>query len=178
MTATATLNLFTPERLLLLYTRAPGAAWRHDVDVSLTAASRMARFAQLSGAQCTFAVMARSEFYNPFSAEGEQALREIREAGHTLVPHVHFKQDGSDSIYETVDADRSLWENAYTGWFNLNFVSFHMPPRDLLWRDFNGFDHAHASRWRGKYLSDSRREWTPEKCRSRCIRSIGSERDQ
>lgn len=153
---------FSPARLLRLYVSAPFAFWRHDVDVSLEAAARMARFARLAGRRCTFAVMARSEFYNPFSAVGERALFEIADAGHRLVPHVDCR-DGD--ARECVDADAALWHAAFPNLFDLGFVVFHMPSQDVLWRDFTsfGFDHAHAPEWEGRYVSDSRREWTPEK---------------
>jgi hypothetical protein len=152
---------FTQERLLRLYVTAPKAIWRHDVDVSLGAACKMARFAQLAGVSATFAVMGRGEFYNPFCLEGEDALREIHSCGHRLVPHVHYR--GGGDVYSTVDRDRCLWESMYPGVFDLSFVAFHMPPREVLWRTFEGFGHAHEPQWQGRYVSDSRREWTAEK---------------
>jgi hypothetical protein len=152
---------FTTERLLRLYVSAPLAWWRHDVDVSLGAATKMARFAQLAGVRATFAVMARGEFYNPFCLAGEDALREIHEAGHELIPHVHYYGGSHPSF--TVDRDRAIWEAAYPGLFDLSTVAFHMPPREVLWQDYAGFEHAHGSGWEGRYVSDSRREWGPEK---------------
>ena len=38
-----------------------------------------------------------------------------------------------------------------------------MPPKSVLWRDYSGFESAYARRWEGRYVSDSRREWTAEK---------------
>jgi hypothetical protein len=152
---------FTQEHLLRLYVTAPRAFWRHDVDVSLDAATKMARFAQLAGASATFAIMARGEFYIPFCLAGEDALREIHELGHRLVPHVHYR--GNSDVRSTVDRDRALWETFVPGLFDLHFVAFHMPPAEVLWQDYPGFAHAHGAEWRDRYVSDSRREWTVEK---------------
>lgn len=163
-----TLDL-TTERLLRLYTEAPQAFWRHDVDVSLEAAVKMARFAELAGVKTTFAIMARGEFYNPFSHVGRGQLNEIRDCGHRLIPHVHYRADGSASIYESVEEDLSLWAHECPGMFDLSLVCFHMPPRVVLWQRYSGqgdhpaFEHAHGPQWLGKYISDSRREWTEEK---------------
>lgn len=163
-----TLDL-TTERLLHLYTKAPQAFWRHDVDVSLESAVKMARFAELAGVRTTFAIMARGEFYNPFSYVGREALYAIKACGHRLIPHVHYRDDGSESIYETVSEDCQLWDSDYPGMFDLSLVCFHMPPRVVLWNSYDGmghhpaFEHAHGPKWLGKYVSDSRREWTEEK---------------
>jgi hypothetical protein len=128
VTATAiTQDLFTHERLLLLYTRTPGVFWRHDVDVSLTAAVQMARFAKLAGARCTFCVMARSEFYNPFSAQGERALLEIKENGHKLAAHVDLSEISNPRF--AVVRDLRLWDEAYPTLFEDDYIAFHMPPR-------------------------------------------------
>jgi hypothetical protein len=159
----------TTERLLRLYTSAPKAFWRHDVDVSLDAAVQMARFAELAGVKTTFAIMARGEFYNPFSYPGREAIFKIRECGHRLIPHVHYRIDGSESIYEAVEEDRGLWDQDYPGVFDLSLVCFHMPPKEVLWNRYeglgeaHGFNHCHEPQWNGRYVSDSRREWTEEK---------------
>jgi hypothetical protein len=157
----ATINLFTRERLLLLYTKAPQALWRHDVDVSLDAAARMARFAQLAGVKTTFCVMARGEFYNPFYGAGERALTEIVDAGQRICMHVDYRGDGDPRV--AVERDWALWTLAYPGLIDDSFLAFHMPPLNVIWKDFEGFDHAHSSQWEGCYVSDSRREWSIEK---------------
>ncbi len=154
-------DTFTQEHLLRLFTSAPGAFWRHDIDVSLSAAAKMARFAKLAGVQCTFYLMARSEFYNPFSDEGEDAVAEIIEAGHRIGLHVDYR---SGSVTEAVDRDRLLMiAGGYSDVVDPLLVSFHMPPRRVLWSDFPGFTNAYASEWEGRYVSDSRRQWTEEK---------------
>jgi hypothetical protein len=152
---------FSQERLLRLFTKAPGAFWRHDVDVSLAAAVKMARFAEVAGVQSTFFLNPRCDFYNLFSREGEQAVEAIVDAGHKLGVHVDYR-DGS--VKDAVLRDLRLIVQGYPSALQEpTRVSFHMPPQRVLWADFNGFDNAYGSRWEGRYLSDSRRAFGPVK---------------
>lgn len=121
----------------------------------------MARFEKVADVQATFCIMARSEFYNPFAPESAAMIREIYSLGHKLAPHVIY-HDGMN-LSATVEADRTLFRREYPGMFDPTFVCFHMPPKSVLWHDFDGFDHAHASRWENHYLSDSRGRWSREK---------------
>jgi len=146
-------------RLLRLYTAAPHAAWRHDVDVSLSAAQQMARFAELAGVQTTFYLMPRSDWYNLFGREGAHTLDVIAECGHRLGLHCDHREG---SVVATVEADFALVDVAYPGVF-ARLVSFHAPSPSVLWRDFESFENSYARKWEGRYLSDSRAEWTEEK---------------
>jgi hypothetical protein len=152
---------FTHERLLRLFTSAPNAFWRFDIDVSLDRAVDMARFAQLAGISGVFYVMCRSPLYNPISAPGQRALDDIRSAGHLIGLHVDH-QDGN--VTRTVDKDRTVALAAGViaprEW---RLISFHMPAAELLWRDFDTFDSAYAAEWQDRYVSDSRREWDDAK---------------
>lgn len=155
---------FTHTELLRLYVSAPAALWRHDVDVSLEAAATMAAFGHMAGVSCTFCVMPRNRFYNLFCEHSHQLLEQIVAGGHRLAIHCDYR--GHDSVYRVVQRDRELVNTAYPDMFDLHFIAFHMPPAAVLWRDFDGFENAHGSKWEGRYVSDSRREWTPEKAAS------------
>jgi hypothetical protein len=120
----------------------------------------MARFAQLAGVRSTFYIMATGEFYNPFSAPGPDAVSAIHNAGHRLGVHVDYR--GVGSIERMVFRDLAMFDAFFPGLFE-PAVSFHMPPKSLLWRDFDGFDSAYGSRWEGRYVADSRREFGPDK---------------
>lgn len=149
------------ERLLRLFTRAPTAFWRFDVDLSLHRATEMARVAELAGVHGTFYVMLRSPHYNLFSPEGRNALEFIASTGHRVGLHVDHRS--ADDVLTAVRTDQLL--AAHGGLYEVDWrlISFHMPAPDLLWKDFLGFESAYASRWRDRYLSDSRREWSSEK---------------
>lgn len=149
------------ERLLRLFTSAPDAFWRFDVDVSLNAAEHMARFAQLAGVQASFYLMPRSHDYNLFSREGARTIDAILSYGHRVGMHVDHRS--GDPAYQ-VACDFDLCEAGYPGTFTEDrLVSFHMPRFSVLWRRFDGFANAYAPEWEGRYLSDSRGEWTEAK---------------
>lgn len=155
---------FTHERLLRLFVSAPRALWRFDVDVSLEAAAKMGRFAHVAGVKGTFYVQSTCEFYNPCSPAGEDALVSLATRGHKIGLHCDFH--GSfygRHILLAVKRQRDILEAAYPGLIDPRAVSFHMPDATVLWRDFEEFDNAYASRWRGHYVSDARREWDERK---------------
>lgn len=138
------------KKLLALFASAPAAFWRHDVDLDLDAAVKMARFAQVAGVCSTFYLNPRADFYNLFSRQGADTIAAIREAGHHIGLHCDYR--GGD-VADCVGGDLALLGMAGVV---TRKVSFHMPPGDVLWRDFDTFENAYAARWQGRYLADSR----------------------
>lgn len=153
---------FSPERLLRLFTTAPKAFFRHDCDVSLAAAVKMARFAQLAGVQSTFYLAPTLDTYNLFGLEGREAVAAILAAGHRVGVHVDYR---NGSVRSAVDRDVALFRVGYprVPLGSKPRVSFHMPPACVLWKDLEYADSAYSSKWEGRYLADSRREFGPEK---------------
>jgi hypothetical protein len=144
------------ERLLHLLAGAPRAFWRRDVDVSLEAAARMARFDQVAGVRATYYLDPESEFYNVSSRLGRHAVNAILRAGHALGLHVDYRPElGDKGPREAMHRARERLPLALAVVMNRR-VSFHMPPADVLWRDFEWCDSAYAQRWEGRYVSDSR----------------------
>jgi hypothetical protein len=151
---------FSRERLLHLFTGAPDALWRFDVDISLPAAVRMARFAEVAGIQGTFFLNPRCHFYNLLATEGQDAIEAIRLAGHTLGLHCDYHGRYLDlvgrPVQRAVAQDYCVLKAAgYGDLFTLR-VSFHMPGPEVLWIDYPEFENAYAARWEGHYVSDSR----------------------
>src|SRR4029077_13690337 len=60
---------------------------RHDVDLSLEAAVRLAEVEAEAGAWSTWFLMTRSVFYNLSSKEGERTLAQLRELGGRVAHH-------------------------------------------------------------------------------------------
>lgn len=145
---------FSRARLLKLFTSAPKAFWRHDVDLDLAAAVKMARFAQVAGVSSTFYLNPRCEFYNVFSREGEEAIKAIGEAGHSIGLHCDYRDDADVEIIVRDQIDLLAWAVSWLP--DPTPVSFHMPGPAVLWKDFEGFENAYAAKWEGRYLSDSR----------------------
>lgn len=128
---------FTLERLGEMLADSPAnTVWRHDVDVSLPAAVRMATLEADLGVVATFYVMTTSPFYSAADA-AVFAIRAVS-LGHRVGLHL----DPSEGV--NVEELRGTP------------VSFHCPNEFVLWRDFATFESAYASRWLGRYVSDSR----------------------
>jgi hypothetical protein len=80
---------------------------RHDVDLSLDAALRLAELEADAGARATYFLMTRSVFYNLASAEGERALARLRELGHRVGLHAVWPDAEHDDRFDAVLA----WHN-------------------------------------------------------------------
>ena len=80
---------------------------RHDVDLSLDAALRMAELEADAGAAATYFLMTRSIFYNLGSHEGERALGRLRELGHRVGLHAVYPRLDLDDRFDPVIA----WHN-------------------------------------------------------------------
>jgi hypothetical protein len=65
----------------------PHVLWRHDVDVSMHRAVRLAEIEAEEGALATYFVNPRAAFYNLFEPEIEVLLRRIRSLGHEVGLH-------------------------------------------------------------------------------------------
>jgi len=80
---------------------------RHDVDLSLEAALRLAELETEAGAQATYFLMTQSVFYNLGSPEGERALARLRELGHRVGLHAVYPRFELDERFDSVVA----WHN-------------------------------------------------------------------
>ena len=80
---------------------------RHDVDLSLDAALRIAELEAEAVAQATYFLMTRSVFYNLASPEGERTLARLRELGHRVGLHALQPHLDLDERFDPVVA----WHN-------------------------------------------------------------------
>jgi hypothetical protein len=80
---------------------------RHDVDLSLAAALKLAELEADAGAPATYFLMTRSVFYNLASPEGEHALERLRELGHRVGLHAVYPELELDDRFDPVVA----WHN-------------------------------------------------------------------
>jgi hypothetical protein len=80
---------------------------RHDVDLSLDAALRLAELEAEAGAQATYFLMTESVFYNLASAEGTAALERLRALGHRVGLHAVHPNATLDGRFDPVLA----WHN-------------------------------------------------------------------
>jgi len=80
---------------------------RHDVDLSLDAALRMAELERDAGARATYFLMTESVFYNLASSEGTAALARLRGLGHRVGLHAVYPNAVLDERFDPVVA----WHN-------------------------------------------------------------------
>jgi hypothetical protein len=115
---------------------------RHDVDLSLHAALRMAEIEAAAGVWSTWCLMTRSVFYNLASKEGERTVARLKELGGRIAHH---------AVYPNVDLDERFEP----------VVAWHNPDREYMTEPIDGvtnamgelfFDPAH-------YRSDSNHRW-------------------
>ena len=80
---------------------------RHDVDLSLDAALRMAELEAEQDATATYFLMTESVFYNLASSEGVAAIARLRELGHRVGLHAVYPTATLDDRFDPVVA----WHN-------------------------------------------------------------------
>jgi hypothetical protein len=115
---------------------------RHDVDLSLDAALRMARLEAEAGARATYFLMTRSVFYNLGSEEGERAIAELRELGHAV---------GHHAVHPHVELD---------GRFD-RVLAWHNPEPEYMTAPVDGAVNVMQAPWFDppRYRSDSNQRW-------------------
>ena len=87
---------------------------RHDVDLSLDAALRMAELEAAHGATATYLLMTESVFYNLASREGVEAIARLRELGHPVGLHAVHPNARLDERFDPVVA----WHNPEPAWMS------------------------------------------------------------
>jgi hypothetical protein len=115
---------------------------RHDVDLSLPAAVRVAELEASRGIAATYFLMTRSVFYNLVSPEGDRALARLRGLGHGVGLHAVHPHVDLDDRFDPVIA----WHNPHPEYMSApveGAVNVMSPP----W-----FEPAH-------YRSDSNQRW-------------------
>ena len=115
---------------------------RHDVDLSLAAALRLAELEADAGAHATYFLMTGSVFYNLASHEGEQAIDRLRELGHRVGLHAVYPHARLDDRFEPV-------------------LAWHNPDPDYMTAPVEGALNVMSEPWfsPATYRSDSNQRW-------------------
>jgi len=87
---------------------------RHDVDLALEAALRMAELEAEAGVSATYLLMTKSVFYNLASTEGTRAVAHLRELGHRVGLHAVYPDATLDDRFDAVVA----WHNPDQGYIS------------------------------------------------------------
>ena len=115
---------------------------RHDVDLSLDAALRVAELEAEAGARATYFLMTESVFYNLASEEGERALARLRELGHRVGLHAVYPRARLDERFEPV-------------------IAWHNPDPEYMSAPVDGALNVMEQPWfsPATYRSDSNQHW-------------------
>ena len=115
---------------------------RHDVDLSLAAALRMAVLEAEEGAVATYFLMTESVFYNLASPEGRSAIDELRRLGHRVALHAVWPNARLDERFDPV-------------------VAWHNPDREYMSAPVEGATNVMEPPWfdPATYRSDSNQKW-------------------
>jgi hypothetical protein len=115
---------------------------RHDVDLSLDAALRMARLEHTRGAAATYFLMTESVFYNLDSSEGRAAIDELRSLGHAVGLHAIHPRFERDDRFDPV-------------------MAWHNPDPEYVFEPVDGAVNVMQAPWftKGRYRSDSNQHW-------------------
>ncbi|MGZ4360603.1 MAG: hypothetical protein ACXVY8_06220 [Gaiellaceae bacterium] len=115
---------------------------RHDVDLSLAAALRLAELEAELDVQATYFLMTRSVFYNLLSPEGAAALARLRELGHAVGLHALRPHVDADSRFDRV-------------------LAWHNPDPETMTDPLPALENVMSERFfrPDRYRSDSNRHW-------------------
>jgi hypothetical protein len=115
---------------------------RHDVDLSLDAALRMAELEAEADAMATYFLMTESIFYNLASSEGVDALARLRGLGHRVGLHAVYPEAVLDDRFDAV-------------------VAWHNPDPEYMTAPLEGAVNVMQAGWfdPATYRSDSNQRW-------------------
>jgi hypothetical protein len=133
---------------------------RHDVDMCLRRAERLAEAEAELGVAASYFVLVNTEMYNVSSRAGRQSLRRLLELGHDIGLHfdgTHIREHDLESLTREVDLECNVLE-MQTG-RPVRVVTFHRPAPWLMGHatSLSGRVHAYQPRYfeRMGYCSDS-----------------------
>ncbi|MFC1606568.1 hypothetical protein ACFL47_01245 [Candidatus Latescibacterota bacterium] len=132
---------------------------RHDIDLDLHYALKMAQIEHENDVQSTFFVMLRNPLYNPLAIEHVQIISDMQRMGHTIGLHfdpTFYQGDNTiefNVLLELIKAEIEILSSIANQ--KVYFVSFHQPVENLLGRDVI-MDGVFESTYNKKYFNDIR----------------------
>lgn len=140
---------------------------RHDVDLSVVSALRMAQLEANMGIESTYHFLLTSPLYNPFEPATRERIERIDELGHEVALHFSTHAYWPDEEPEEEAMLRARVESELAALGTLlgrdmpPTVSFHIPPEWVLDREIAGLRSTYAPRYFSEigYVADSGQRW-------------------
>jgi len=128
---------------------------RHDIDVSLENALKIAEIERKYKVYSTFFIRTHTSFYNPISLDSLEIIKEIVNLGHKI--GLHYDGFVKKNLEEIIKKEF----NYLRKYLPINkVVSFHHPNQKIFGLELKGFMNTYNSYFfkRCEYISDSNRE--------------------
>lgn len=150
--------------------------FRHDIDNSLERALKIAKIENENCIKSTFFVLLSTDFYNIFSKQSNEILKEIINLDHEIGLHFDEKTyeiNNKKDLEYYIEYEKNILEKSLG--IHVDTVSMHRPSKWILENDiqFKNIINSYSKEFlkQFKYLSDSRMHW-----REDVIGVVGSER--
>lgn len=136
---------------------------RHDVDISIEQAYRMACFEADMGVASTYFVLIRGDFYNPFNSRNQNYLNEILHMGHRIGLHFDETLYSQDDLVSEIQNEILIMSSVLKT--DIKAVSMHIPSKKTLGSNYIIGDGSVVNSYSDiffkefKYISDSKMNW-------------------
>lgn len=136
---------------------------RHDVDLSLEAALKMAKLETELNIKSTYFILLGTSFYNPMLAHDKSIIRHISELGHDIGLHFDISNYLNKNDADLVgNIKKELTILSFILDKEVNVVSFHRPTKELLNKKLSddiisAYERKYFNEF--TYISDSRSTW-------------------
>jgi hypothetical protein len=137
--------------------------WRHDVDLSLEPAAKVARIEAEEGIRSTYYILVATNMYNLALPEARAILRQIAGLGHSI--GLHFDAGLYDLPFNDLEREaiRECEVLQDASGVDVKTISFHRPAPSILGRKglFAGRRHTYEPEFFNEiaYVSDSSGGW-------------------
>ncbi len=135
--------------------------WRHDVDIDLARASKIAEIDESAGFRSCFFLNISSEFYNIHDYKSQKILTQIFSLGHELGVHLDLRLTNPMSFLERLEYEAFVLEKLVG--IQPVAVSFHNPPSKIIFEElkYHGLWNCYSQFFQEnvEYCSDSNGHW-------------------
>ena len=137
---------------------------RHDIDFSIEKALDMGKVETRLGIKSTYFILLSTDFYNIFSKQSHEKLKQIMLQGHEIGLHFDEKRydiNTAEDMKQHVEFETDILSQLLDR--KIKVISMHRPSKIILENDLE-FEHlinSYSSKYfkEMKYLSDSRMHW-------------------